>query len=252
MDQFKWLNDGSRMSGDVHVRFCEGLGVKFPRSTRRLEFRPFGKFSNVSVESDMVAALRKLRMIVAEMNRRFAYLEKVGQTEIVPERDELNHLFVAVDEASLLYGKVSRTDSRFNNVEEARELTRDIAKRGRAAGISLILATQKVTKETIDTTIQETITGRMCFRMNTLQGSLVVLGDNSAMGLPDIPGRGIWQCGNEQVEVQAALLGEGDIEEVRQGMTEKTFFPLLEGNMEVEEEEDCQYMDSREGGEREE
>jgi hypothetical protein len=27
-----WLNDGSRMSGDVHVRFCEGLGVKFPRA----------------------------------------------------------------------------------------------------------------------------------------------------------------------------------------------------------------------------
>ena len=27
------LNDGSRMNGDVHVRFCEGLGVKFPRAT---------------------------------------------------------------------------------------------------------------------------------------------------------------------------------------------------------------------------
>ena len=27
------LNDGSRMSGDAHVRFCEGLGVKFPGAT---------------------------------------------------------------------------------------------------------------------------------------------------------------------------------------------------------------------------
>ena len=27
------LDDGSRMSGDVHVRFCESLGVKFPRAT---------------------------------------------------------------------------------------------------------------------------------------------------------------------------------------------------------------------------
>jgi len=27
------LDNGSRMSGDVHVRFCEGLGVKFLRST---------------------------------------------------------------------------------------------------------------------------------------------------------------------------------------------------------------------------
>ena len=27
------LDDGSRMSGDVHVRFCESLGVKFPGAT---------------------------------------------------------------------------------------------------------------------------------------------------------------------------------------------------------------------------
>jgi len=25
-----WLDDRSRMSGDVHVRFCEGVGVKLP------------------------------------------------------------------------------------------------------------------------------------------------------------------------------------------------------------------------------
>jgi len=28
------LDDNSRMSGDVHVRFCERLGVRFPRATR--------------------------------------------------------------------------------------------------------------------------------------------------------------------------------------------------------------------------
>lgn len=31
------LNDGSRMSGDVHVWFCEGLGVKFPRATYHVD-----------------------------------------------------------------------------------------------------------------------------------------------------------------------------------------------------------------------
>ena len=29
-----WLNMKSRMTGDCHVRFCESLGVKLPRSTR--------------------------------------------------------------------------------------------------------------------------------------------------------------------------------------------------------------------------
>jgi hypothetical protein len=30
---FQALDDGSRMSREVHVRFCEGLGVKVPRAT---------------------------------------------------------------------------------------------------------------------------------------------------------------------------------------------------------------------------
>ncbi len=28
------------MSGDVHVRFCEGLGVRFPRATRQVWWSP--------------------------------------------------------------------------------------------------------------------------------------------------------------------------------------------------------------------
>ena len=34
-------DDTSRMTGDCHVRFCEGLGVKFPRATRLSAFRCF-------------------------------------------------------------------------------------------------------------------------------------------------------------------------------------------------------------------
>ena len=32
--QSHWLGDRSRMNREVHVRFCEGLGVRFPRATR--------------------------------------------------------------------------------------------------------------------------------------------------------------------------------------------------------------------------
>ncbi len=40
------MDDKSRMSGDVHVRICEGLGVKFPRATRLVIYpsiKPFEK-----------------------------------------------------------------------------------------------------------------------------------------------------------------------------------------------------------------
>ena len=33
LDAYRMLDDGSRMSREAHVRFCEGLGVRFPRST---------------------------------------------------------------------------------------------------------------------------------------------------------------------------------------------------------------------------
>jgi len=32
-------SDKSRMMGDYHVRFCEGLGVKFPLATRLTDIR---------------------------------------------------------------------------------------------------------------------------------------------------------------------------------------------------------------------
>ena len=207
-----------------------------------VEFGPFGKFANVTVEKDWEGALRKLRMIVEEMNRRFHYLQKKERAFIIPEKDERNHLFVAIDEASLLYGKVGRSDAHFEYVQEARQLSNDIAKRGRAACISLILATQKITKETIDTSIQENITGRMCFRMNTFQGSMVVLGNKMGKDLPDIPGRAIWQCGNELLEVQAPLLRDKDIKKALEEEKTSRFFALLARDEEKEGKATNHYM----------
>ncbi len=40
----KWLDDTSRMTGDCHVRFCEGLGGKFPRPTRLDKTNPAALF----------------------------------------------------------------------------------------------------------------------------------------------------------------------------------------------------------------
>ncbi len=31
---YLWLDDKGRMSGDVHVRICESVGVRFPSATR--------------------------------------------------------------------------------------------------------------------------------------------------------------------------------------------------------------------------
>ena len=56
----------------------------------------------------------------------------------------------------------------------------------------LIRDVVKVTNESIDTKIQENVGGRICFRVNTLQGSNTVLGNKKAYELPEVKGRAIW------------------------------------------------------------
>jgi archaellum biogenesis ATPase FlaH len=176
-----------------------------------LEMIDFSDAPNVRVIKNMADAVYILRKMKLEMNERFAYLEKERLKFIEPKRDKKERIIVAVDEASVLYMKRSKDDPDFHLASQAQRLTDDLSKLARAAGIHLILATQKVSKEIIATSIQENISARMCFKMNTLQGSLIVLGNKEAAELPDTKGRGIWSLGNKQIVVQAPYISDVDI-----------------------------------------
>ena len=186
-----------------------------------VEMRPFGKLPNIRIADNFSDAVSMLKLINAEMKRRFAWLNKNDRKEIEPGRNNHDRIIIGIDESSILYAPKSRQSGDYEKVFKAREITDEIAKLGRAAGIHLILATQKVSSRTIDTSIQENVTGKMCFRMNTLQGSNLVLGNKNASILPDIPGRGIWQAGNKEVEVQTLLLREEELEESLEILTGK-------------------------------
>lgn len=178
-----------------------------------LEMIDFSEAPNVRVVKSMAEAVYILRKMKEEMQARFRYLEKKKLKSIEPKRDRKERIIVAVDEASVLYMKRSKDDPDFSLSTQAQRLTDDLAKLSRAAAIHLILATQKVSKEIIATSIQENISARMCFKMNTLQGSLIVLGNKDAAELPDIKGRGIWSLGNKMAVVQAPYISDVDIVE---------------------------------------
>ena len=178
-----------------------------------LEFRSFAVLPNVKVVKTIEDAVAVLSGVKEEMESRFEYLEKYDKDEIAPCRDKKDRIIVGIDEASVLYSQVSRDSEDYPLIVKARTLTEHIAKLSRAAGIHLIMATQKVTKETIDTRIQENISGRMCFKLNTLEGSIRVLGNKSACELPNIPGRGIWQLGNTSTVVQAPTMSKKFLKE---------------------------------------
>ena len=133
------------------------------------------------------------------------------------KRDRLDRIVVLVDEASELFTLVRSSKAVRASAESARDLADKIAKLGRVAGIHLILATQKVVKETIDTRVQTNMNARMIFRVNTAAGSMTVLGNKMAADLPEIQGRGIWSVGSQDLIVQTPKL---DNEEVATEVTE--------------------------------
>jgi DNA segregation ATPase FtsK/SpoIIIE-like protein len=130
-------------------------------------------------------------------------------------------IVVGIDEASVLYGKTSLSKAKSELVAKARDLTDEIAKLARAAGIHLIIATQKAIKESLDTKTLENLTGRMVFKMSTHAGSNTALGNVKAYALPDIKGRGIWAGGNKYIEVQTPYLSEIELDEECKEIAEK-------------------------------
>ena len=188
---------------------------------RGVEFKVFDKLDNVVLAKDEATALSALQAVAAEMDRRFQFLEKNNLTEISPDRDGLDRIVVAIDEASELFIMEKTSKEAKALAQEARELTDKIAKLGRAAGIHLILATQKVVKETIDTRVQTNINAKMCFRVNTIASSMTVLNNKKAADLPKINGRGIWSVGSSDLVVQVPFLDNDGVSEEIESLTAK-------------------------------
>lgn len=190
---------------------------------RGLEAIDFKAAPNVKIIKNIKEAVTLLSQVQAEMDRRFDILENKndGQKTIIPEKDGLPRIIVAVDEASVLYMNRSRDDVDYKDVMQARQLADNISKLSRAAAIHLILATQKVEKNVLPTTVTENITGRMAFRANSFHGSNALLQSKDASDLPDIPGRGVWRVGSKKVVVQTPFIDEKQIKELCLRIKEK-------------------------------
>ena len=222
---------------------------------RGVEMKAFEKLSNVFIAKENLSAIQCLELVVKEMDLRFVYFEEKGYTEIDVERDKMDRIVVLVDEASELFTKGNLSKEQKSQAEMARDYADKIAKLGRVAGIHLVLATQKVVKETIDTRVQTNINARMIFRVNTTASSMTVLGNKLAAELPEIPGRGIWSVGSHDLIVQTPKLDNGQVQKKVHVLAAKfsaernTFFgPMLiekEEKANVPKEEDKNFKNLR-------
>lgn len=199
-----------------------------------LEMVDFAEAPNVRVVKNLEEAVCLLKQIEDEMKRRFDFMEAKGLKDIVPARDKMDRIVLVVDESSVLYMNRRRNDPDYETALVARTITDSIAKQSRAAGINLVLATQKLTAEVIPTSVTENISARLCFKANSLQGSLLVVGNKDAMELPEIKGRAVWSYGSNNTVVQTPYVEPSDIkecihrvQEAFRSNTQKCFAPML-------------------------
>lgn len=125
-------------------------------------------------------AAETLRAIVAEMERRYRQLAEKGNKNIesynktVPEAERLPYIVVIVDELADLMVTVQR---------EVEDSIMRLAQMARAAGIHLIVATQRPSVDVITGLIKANLPSRVSFQVSSKTDSRTILDANGAENL---------------------------------------------------------------------
>lgn len=148
--------------------------------------------------TSLTDVLRLATQIEAEMERRYNVMARNGSQSWAGDKA----IFV-IDELADFKVRPGDPD-RFIKSDIKTKLTALSAK-GRAAGVLLVLATQRPSADVIDGLIKTNIAASICFRTRDATQSRIVLDHNGAADLPDIPGRLIFQTAHDET-LQAPFL----------------------------------------------
>jgi len=125
-------------------------------------------------------AAETLRAVVAEMERRYRQLAEKGSKNIdsynkaVPEAERLPYIVVIIDELADLMMTVAR---------EIEDSVMRLAQMARAAGIHLIVATQRPSVDVITGLIKANLPSRISFQVSSKTDSRTILDANGAENL---------------------------------------------------------------------
>jgi S-DNA-T family DNA segregation ATPase FtsK/SpoIIIE len=212
----------TQSSEDADVYFLDFKGgMELADLTNRLgdAHRNFHKYEGPK------ACARFLSELGGKIEGRLSELARYGaanldsyQKKILTRKDEnpaggsdpskgfepLKRTYVVIDEIAQLYARDPSIAK--EELMNARAAVNRIARQGRAAGIHLIVATQKPDAMSFDQTVKANLPAVLCFPMATQAASVSALGTKRAFDLnPDIKGRAVWKFGPHTTEVQTYL-----------------------------------------------
>jgi DNA segregation ATPase FtsK/SpoIIIE, S-DNA-T family len=163
------------------------------------------------VVNDMDKVVAALRWTVLEMERRYTRFSEVGARNIVAfnERfpaEHMGYLVVVIDELA---------DLMMTAPEDVERLICRLAQLGRAAGVHLVVATQRPSVDVLTGLIKANLPTRIAFAVSSMVDSRVIL---DRVGAERLLGRGdaLYQAGDEMNprRVQGAFASDEEIEAV--------------------------------------
>ena len=181
---------------------------------KQVELGPWRHCADMFVGPSLKDATTAFTQFQQIMNRRYERLLATGRRKITREDGEDVYL-VVIDEYAYYSATVGKKPER----EEFAALARDLVARGRAAGVILILATQRPSHQIIDPSMRDLFSYRLAFRCTTDSSSDVVLGQgwaaqNYTAAAIDPLARGVgWLLSETGVprRIKTAFLSDADI-----------------------------------------
>ena len=142
---------------------------------KQVELGPWRFSADQFIGPSITAAIAAFEQFQQIMNTRYDKLLADGKRKIAKDSGEPVYL-VVIDE----YAYFSATVGKKTDREKFAELARDLVARGRAAGVIVILATQRPSHQVIDPSMRDLFGYRWAFRCTTDSSSDVVLGQGWA------------------------------------------------------------------------
>lgn len=158
----------------------------------------FGRYASDPVANVIEGSLVEvLASVHIEMISRFEKLRASGATSIAAYNalnptKPLRRIAIVLDELSIALEE-----------EGSEYFVAEFAKRGRAAGIHIVAATQRASAEYIPSAIRANLLTRISFAVPMPEDSRTILGSSGAERIPKIAGRLLIRYGSRQVEAQA-------------------------------------------------
>ena len=213
---------GSGKSVGLNVMLTSLLYRRTPEELRMVmidpkvvELAPFNGVPHMllPVVTDMEQAVTALKWAVSEMERRYQLLAKAGTRNIASYNakvareggEKLPSIVLVVDEFADLMAQQGK---------EVEETVARLAQKARAAGMHVILATQRPSADVLTGTIKANFPSRVAFRVSQGVDSRIILDEQ---GAEKLVGRGdmlVKLNGSETQRVQCPWVSEEDVSRV--------------------------------------